>query len=306
MGRRGQGQGDRPARRQLRLRRQVQRRQQRRSHDRHRVGGDRREVCVAPASQRDPHADVYAGHRQRRRRRPRRAVPGDRRSRGSRRRHVEARRQCQRARHHALQPHPRQGDRAVPRLAADRHDRPRYRPDLRRQDVAHRHPRAGPLRREHPAPEGRGGPRHQEPGAGQDLQPPRRPRRRRRRRAAVVRGSAAADGPRHLAAAGAGARPRRHRPAGGRTGDPARRRLRDVPVRHVVQRHRRRGLHRVRDPARPGSTRSSRSSRPTRRASARAHSRPSCSTTTASTCARPAPSTARPPAGRDGAAGSTR
>ena len=30
------------------------------SHDRHRVGRDRREVCAAPAPERDPHADVYA------------------------------------------------------------------------------------------------------------------------------------------------------------------------------------------------------------------------------------------------------
>ena len=57
-------------------------------------------------------------------------------------------------------------------LPQDRHDRARHRPDLRRQDVAHRHPRPGPVRREDPAPEGRGGAGVQEPGAGQDLQPP--------------------------------------------------------------------------------------------------------------------------------------
>ena len=50
-----------------RLRREVQRRQQRRPHDRHR----RREVRPAPAARRDPHARRRPGDRQRRRHRPR-------------------------------------------------------------------------------------------------------------------------------------------------------------------------------------------------------------------------------------------
>jgi hypothetical protein len=56
---------------------------------------------------------------------------------------------------------------------------------------------------------------------------------------------------------------------------------------------------------RPGSTRSSPSSRRTRRASARARSRPSCTTRTASGCATSAPSSGRRPAGPAAAAGTT-
>ena len=53
----------------------------------------------------------------------------------------------QRARHRAVQPHPRQGHRALPRRPQDRHHGSRHRPDLRRQDEPGRHPGAGPLRR---------------------------------------------------------------------------------------------------------------------------------------------------------------
>ena len=84
----------------------------------------------------------------------------------------------------AVPPHHRQGDRALPRQAPDRHHRPRHRPDLRRQDQPRRHPDPGPVRREHPAPEGRGRPRPEEPPAGEGLQPPRDHRRRDRRRPA--------------------------------------------------------------------------------------------------------------------------
>ena len=70
-------------------------------------------------------------------------------------------------------------------------------PDLRRQDQPGRHPDPGPVRREHPAPEGRGRARPEEPPAGEGVQPPRHRRRRDRRRTAVVRGAAAADGGRH-------------------------------------------------------------------------------------------------------------
>ena len=92
--------------------------------------------------------------------------------------------QRERARHHAVPPHARQGDRAVPRQAADRHDRPRHRPGLCRQDQPRRHPHAGPVRREHPAPEGRGRARPEEPPAGEGLQPARDHGRRDRRRPA--------------------------------------------------------------------------------------------------------------------------
>ena len=114
-----------------RLRREVQRRQQRRPHRGHR----RREVRPAPAALRHPLARLRAGHRQRRRRRPRRAVRGARRT--CRRAGVDTSRprgQFRRPRHRGVQPGARQGDRALPREPPDRHDRPRHRADLRRQD----------------------------------------------------------------------------------------------------------------------------------------------------------------------------
>ena len=89
-------------------------------------------------------------------------------------------------------------------------------------------------------------------------------------------------------------------------GDAARRRPRHLPVRDVVVGDGRRRVHRVRHPADAGRRGSSRSSRRTRRGSARARSPPSCSTTTARRCARPVPSTARPPGARAAAAGWTR
>ncbi len=81
--------------------------------------------------------------------------------------------QRERPRHHPVPPHARQGHRALPRQAPDRHHRPRHRTDVRRQDQPGRHPHAGPVRREHPAPEGRGRPRPEEPPAREGLQPPR-------------------------------------------------------------------------------------------------------------------------------------
>ena len=93
---------------------------------------------------------------------------------------------------------------------------------------------------------------------------------------------------RHPADAGQGAGARRDRAAGGRPGHPARRRPRHLSVRHLVEPDRRRRLRRARASRRPGSTRSSASSRRTRPGSAPARSRPSCSTRTARTCARSA------------------
>ena len=68
---------------------------------------------------------------------------------------------------------------------------------------------------------------------------------------------------------------------------------------------RRRRLHRLGHRPDPDHRASSASSRPTRPASARARSRPSCSTRTASSCARSAASAASPPGGPAAAAGST-
>ena len=98
---------------------------------------------------------------------------------------------------------------------------------------------------------------------------------------------------------------RQDRAARGRPGDAARRRPRHLSVRHVVQPDRRRRVHRARASRRPASTGSSPSSRPTRRASARGRSRPSCSTTTARSCAPTAASSAPRPAVRAAAAGTT-
>ena len=190
MGRRGQGQGHRPARQPGRRRRQVQRRQQCGPHNRGRV----REVCVAPSAVRHPDAGLHADHRQRGRRRPRRAVRGDRRAQRPGRRYVAARGQRRCARHHAVQPHARQGDRALPGQSQTRHDRARHRPDVRRQDGARRHPRTGSLRRGRAAREGHRRAELQEPGSGQGLQPSRLRRRCGRGRAARIRRPAAPDG----------------------------------------------------------------------------------------------------------------
>ena len=206
-------------------------------------------TCSRRASSRPT---LHPGHRQRRRHRPRGALPGDRRARGARRRHVQA---VVSANAHLIAPYNRTLDKVTERflgVAADRHDRARHRPDLRRQDVAHRHPRPGPVRRGDPAPEGRGGARPEEPGARQDLQPPRGLGRRGRRASCSRTPTGCAHGRRHRLRARGGARRRQERPARGGPGHPARRRPRHVPVRHVVQRDGGRGLHRVRHPADPG------------------------------------------------------
>ena len=104
--------------------------------------------------------------------------------------------------HSGLQLHPRQGHRTVPRVAADRDHGPRHRTDLRGQDEPDRDPGAGPVRRQHPDPEGRRRPRAEEPAAGQGLQPASDHGHRDGRGPAVLRRPAAADGRRHRARAG--------------------------------------------------------------------------------------------------------
>ena len=90
----------------------------------------------------------------------------------------------------------------------------------------------------------------------------------------------------------AGARRRRDRAARGRAGHAARRRPRHLSVRHLVQPDRRRRVHRLGhrpDPDRAGDRHRQGVHDPRRRP---ARSRPSCSTRSASTCARPAASSA--------------
>ena len=99
---------------------------------------------------------------------------------------------------------------------------------------------------------------------------------------------------------------RRGRRLRGRPGDDARRRPRHLPVRDVVVGDRRRRGDRAPASDRTASTASSASSRRTRRASARARSRPSCSTSRASGCARAASSSAPRPGARAASAGTTR
>ncbi len=189
---------------------------------------------------------------------------------------------------------------------ADRHHRPRHRADVRRQDEPHRHPDPGHLRREDPDPEGRGRPRAEEPGAREDLQPPRGHGRRDRRRADAVRRPARAARLRHRAAAQPGPRPRRDRAARGRPGHAARRRPRHLPVRHVQLGHRRRRVHRLRHPADadgPGD----RHRQGLHHAGGRGPVPDRAATTTpASTSARSARSTAPRPAAPAAAAGTTR
>ena len=122
-----------------RLRRQVQRRQQRRPHHRHR----RREVRPAPAARGILTPGVHAGDRQRRRRRPRGAVPA--RSTRSSARGVDTSRARRSAptRTSSRRYH-RTIDKVTERFLGkrqDRHHRPRHRPDVRRQDEPRRHPR---------------------------------------------------------------------------------------------------------------------------------------------------------------------
>ncbi len=174
---------------------------------------------------------------------------------GARRRLLAAARVSGRARHRAVQPHDRQGHRAVPRQAPDRHDRARHRADVRRQDEPHRHPR----RRTSSTRTSCG--RRSEAALDQKNQLLVKVYNRRaitvdeiveellayaeRLRpmvadTALVLGRALDAGP--------------DRALRGRPGHDARRRPRHLPVRDLVERDRGRRLHRAAASRRPGST----------------------------------------------------
>ena len=224
-------------------------------------------------------AGRHAGDRQRRRRRHRGAVRRARCAHRPRRRRLAPARQRQRPRDHPVPPHHRQGDGALPRQAPDRHDRPRHRPDVRRQDQPGRHPRPGPVRREHPAAEGRGRPRPEEPAAGQGLQPACDHRRRGRRPTCWATPSGCARwSPTPACCCNQALDAGKIRAVRGRPGDHARCRPRHVSVRHLVELDLRRRLHRLRhraEPHRPGDRRRQGVHDARRR---RSRSRPSCST----------------------------
>ena len=139
--------------------------------------------------------ELHPGHRQRRRHRPRRAVRGDRRR---SRRAASTRPGCVvSANAHVIAVYNRTLDKVTERFLGPRRIGttgrgigPTYADKMNRIGI-----RVQDLFDEgDPAPEGRGRARLQEPGAGQDLQPPRDRGRRGRRRAALVRRPAAADG----------------------------------------------------------------------------------------------------------------
>ena len=301
MGRRGQGQGHRPAGRERRPRDPLPGRQQRRAHDRARG----REVGLPPDPVRDPLPRQAVRDRQRRRDRPEGAHRRAREPARPRHRPLRPAHQRQRAPDHALPPDARLGGRGAARQAPDRHHAPRHRPLLRRQGRAPGHPRPGPARREDPEEEDRA-----RDGAQAALAAPVREGARARpavddRRLPDLRPPHRAVHRRHRAPDLGRARRRRRRALRGRPGHDARHRPRHLSVRDLLQPGRRRGLHRHRRRARRTSTRSGASPRPTPPASAPARSRPSSTASSPTRCARPAASTARPPAAPAASAGST-
>ena len=144
---------------------------------------------------------------------------------------------------HAVAPDHRRRLRARARAAPDRHDPARDRAGVRRQGPARRDPRAGPARREDPAA--------QDPdrALGQERAPAKAPPPPAARQGGADRRDAGlrrADLPvhrRHVARARPGARRRPLGAGRGRAGDAARHRPRHLPVRHVVEPDRRRGVH---------------------------------------------------------------
>ena len=137
VGRRGQGQGHRPARQGARVRRALPGWPQRRAHRRCR----RRALRPAAHAERDPLRPRHPGHRQRRRRRPADAVRRDRHA--DRPGHLvrPAPRVQPRPPHLPLAPGPRRHRRDDARRRQDRHDAQGHRSGLRRQGPPGRHPR---------------------------------------------------------------------------------------------------------------------------------------------------------------------
>ena len=134
VGRRGQGQGHRPAGQGARLRRALPGRSQRRPHRRRR----RRALRPAADPERDPLRPRRAGHRQRRRRRPADAVRRDRRARVARRLVRPPAGVEPRPPDLPVAPGPRRHRRGDARRRQDRHHAEGHRPGLRRQGPAGR------------------------------------------------------------------------------------------------------------------------------------------------------------------------
>ena len=242
MGRRGQGQDRRHAGRAGRRGRPLPGRQQRRPH----AGARRRHLQAAAGAERHPLAGHPVRDRQRLRDRPRGADGGAGRPGAARHRPGRLPHLRKRAPDHALAPHHRRRLRADAGPAADRHHPPRHRPRLRRQGLAGRHPRAGPARREDPAPEDPDRAVGQERAAAQDLPPAPDRQGRDDRGHAALRGADPAVHRRHVAdrepCAGRG----QGGAVRGSAGDPARPRPRHLPVRDQLQPDRRRRLRRAR------------------------------------------------------------
>ena len=240
VGRRGQGQGRRPARRARRGGRALPGRQQRRPHDRPR----RRDLQVPPDPVGHPAPGQALRDRQRRRDRPRGAHRRDRRPAPAWRRRQRPARLGQRAPDHAVPRDARLGGRGEARQARDRDHQARDRPLLRGQVRAPRHPRAGPARPEDPAQEDRRG-----AGAEEAAAAPVRPRPEARpahhdRGVPPLRPPARAAHRRHVEAVLGSAGRRPDRALRGRPGGDARPRPRHLSLRHLVEPGRRRGLRR--------------------------------------------------------------
>ena len=218
MGRRRQRQGDRPAGQPRRRGRQVQRRQQRRPHDRHRQPRSTRCTCCRPASSRPAALPIIGNGVVDR---PRRALRRARRARRARRRHVAARGERRRARHH---PYNRTLDKVTERFLGSRqhrHDRTRHRPDLRRQDEPDRASGCRTCSTRTILRAARSPARSSSRTRSWSRSTTARHRGRRGRgRAARLRRAAAADGRGHVAAARPAARRGPHRRARGRARPP--------------------------------------------------------------------------------------
>ena len=182
---------------------------------------------------------------------------------------------------------------------------PRHRSRVRGQDRAPRDPAAGSLLSRSLRGEARAAARVPQLRARKYYQARTGAVREDARRDARARRRAAADGRRRRRAAAGRARARRVAAVRRRAGRAARHRSRHLSVRDLVELpRRRRGARRGRR-ARNFSTTCSASSRPTRRAWAPARSRPSSPTTSARGSRSAATNSARSPAGRGAAAGST-